>query len=385
MVYEISRTAGKLERSHIRAVMEHGFGKEGVIPLWFGESDEPTPEFIKEAGKAAIDANFTTYPPSAGLPVLRKAISRYMTELYGTQISDQQITVAASGMQGVMLSFQCLLNPGDKVKIISPIWPNAANAARLLGADVSSFLLQRDEAGKWSLNLERLFSDCDAGCKLLYLNSPNNPTGWVATREELVAILDYCRKRGIWLVCDDVYGRMVYEGKSAPSVAEIMTAEDQVILLNSFSKAWNMTGWRLGWITAPPEIGLSLARMTEFNISGAAPFIQKAGVAAIEQGEAFIQANRAALKQRRDLVCEGLAAFSRVTIPVPEAAFYAYFSVEGVEDPFAYAIEILDKTGVGIVPGSAFAHDGPYFRMCFACSPGLLSEALTRLEPHLNR
>jgi aspartate/methionine/tyrosine aminotransferase len=378
---QINKSVAKLPESQIRQIMELGRNIEGVIPFWFGEGDEPTPEFIKQAAVQALRDDKTFYVPNNGVPELRQAIAEYMSALYGRQVGQDRITVSTSGMHGIMLAYQTILDPGDKVVIIGPIWPNAVHAAEVLSARTEIVAL-REVNGEWKIDLEALFSALGNGAKALFINSPNNPTGWMAERGELEAIFAFCRQHGIWMISDDVYARLVYDGRTlAPSVVELAEPDDRVIIINSFSKSWNMTGWRLGWLTAPPDLLLSLAKLTEYNIAGPATFVQHAGIVALREGEAHVARSRAAFEERRDLVYRRLSALNRIGMVKPKGAFYAFFSVEGETDSLALTKRLLHDAGVGLAPGTAFGDVGEgYLRLCFAASPALLNEAIDRLE-----
>ena len=378
---QINKSVAKLPESQIRQIMELGRNIEGVIPFWFGEGDEPTPEFIKQAAVQALHDDKTFYVPNNGVPEMRQAIAEYMSALYGRQLGEDRITVSTSGMHGIMLAYQTILDPGDKVVIIGPIWPNAVHAAEVLGARTEIVAL-REVNGEWKIDLEALFAALGNGAKALFINSPNNPTGWMAERGELEAIFAFCRQHGIWMVSDDVYARLVYDGRTlAPSVVELAEPDDRVIIINSFSKSWNMTGWRLGWLTAPPDLLLSLAKLTEYNIAGPATFVQHAGIVALREGEAHVARSRAAFEERRDLVYRRLSALNRIGMVKPKGAFYAFFSVEGETDSLALTKRLLHDAGVGLAPGTAFGDVGEgYLRLCFAASSALLNEAIDRLE-----
>ncbi len=378
---QINKSVAKLPESQIRQIMELGRNIEGVIPFWFGEGDEPTPEFIKQAAVQALHDDKTFYVPNNGVPELRQAIAEYMSALYGRQLGEDRITVSTSGMHGIMLAYQTILDPGDKVVIIGPIWPNTVHAAEVLGARTEIVAL-REVNGEWKIDLEALFAALGNGAKALFINSPNNPTGWMAERGELEAIFAFCRQHGIWMVSDDVYARLVYDGRTlAPSVVELAEPDDRVIIINSFSKSWNMTGWRLGWLTAPPDLLLSLAKLTEYNIAGPATFVQHAGIVALREGEAHVARSRAAFEERRDLVYRRLSALNRIGMVKPKGAFYAFFSVEGETDSLALTKRLLHDAGVGLAPGTAFGDVGEgYLRLCFAASSALLNEAIDRLE-----
>ena len=380
MTAEINTNVAQLAESQIRQIMELGHRMEGVIPLWFGEGDEPTPDFIKQAAVQALAEDKTFYVPNSGVPELRQAIAEYMTTLYGRPVEMDRITATTSGMHGIMLAYQTILDPGDTVVIVGPIWPNAVHAAEVLSAQVRVVAL-REVDDKWTIDLDALF-DALNGAKALFINSPNNPTGWMAERAELEAIFAFCRDHGIWMVCDDVYARLVYDGRTlAPSVAQMAEPDDRVIVINSFSKNWNMTGWRLGWITAPPDLLQTLAKLTEYNIAGPPTFVQHAGIVALRDGEAHVAQSRAAFEERRDLVFRRLSSLNRIGMAKPKGAFYAFFSVEGEANSLAFAKRILHDAGVGLAPGTAFGDVGEgYLRLCFAVRPALLNQAMDRLE-----
>ncbi|MDA0229361.1 MAG: pyridoxal phosphate-dependent aminotransferase [Proteobacteria bacterium] len=381
MTAEINHSVAQLAESQIRQIMELGHKMEDVIGLWFGEGDEPTPDFIKQAAVQALADDKTFYVPNSGVPELRQAIADYMSGLYRRPVAIDRITATTSGMHGIMLAYQTILDPGDTVVIIGPIWPNAVHAAEVLSAKVRVVPL-REVAGEWTIDLDELFDALGRGVKALFINSPNNPTGWMAERADLEAIFAFCRTRGIWMVCDDVYARLVYDGRTlAPSIAELAEPDDRVIIINSFSKNWNMTGWRLGWITAPPDLLLTLAKLTEYNIAGPATFVQHAGIVALRDGEAHVARSRAAFEERRDLVYRRLSSLNRIGMVKPKGAFYAFFSVEGETNSLAFAKRLLDDAGVGLAPGTSFGDVGEgYLRLCFAARPALLNRAMDRLE-----
>jgi aspartate/methionine/tyrosine aminotransferase len=252
-----------------------------------------------------------------------------------------------------------------------------------MGGEPIMVALDETESG-WRLDLEKLFDACDERTRAICINSPSNPTGWMMPAEQQREVLEFCRKRGLWLIADEVYARLVYDRNHAPSFLEQCTPDDLVMSVNSFSKSWSMTGWRLGWVTAPPAMGTILAKLNEFNVASPASFAQYAGIAAVEQGEPLIEATVERYRIARDIIHQRLGALPRVHMARPEAAFYAYFSVEGVTDSMAFAKQALAETKVGLAPGVAF---GPYkrdhLRICYAKSAELLTEALDRLEPLL--
>ena len=372
-----------LRGSRIREVANAGMGKPGVIPMWFGESDLPTPDFIREAAADALRRGETFYTPNAGVPALRAAICRYMARIYKKPIDEGRVTVSASGMNAIMIALQALVDAGDNVVLVGPMWPNAADCVRVMGGEARFAILDAGNQG-WRLDLDRLRSLCDGRTRAIFVNSPGNPTGWMMESAEQSRLLDFARSQGLWIIADEVYARIVYDREVAPSFIDVAGPDDAVIVINSFSKAWCMTGWRLGWFTAPASLGDTLQKLTEFNIAGPTSFAQWGGVAALDQGEDFIALQRARLAESRALVAERLGRFRRVRFTPPAAAFYAFFAVEGLTDSVAECKRILHETGVGLAPGAAFGEAGEgHIRMCYAIAPARIAEALDRLAPVL--
>ena len=369
--------------SLIREVAHAGMGTEGVIPLWFGEPTVPTATFICDAACAALAAGDTFYQENRGLPDLRTALKNYSNQLYRTAIDERRVTVTASGMNAIMLAMQALIDPGDVVVTTSPLWPNLPAVPAILGGVVRTVPLGRDDAG-WHLDLDRLLDACRQPTRVLLVNSPNNPTGWMLEREAMRRLLSLARERGFWIISDEVYARIVFDRPVAPSFLEIAEPDDPVIVVNSFSKAWAMTGWRLGWITAPAALGPTFEKLTEFNIAGPPGFVQRAGVEAIRHGEAFIAETVDHYRRARDLVLGRLRAMERIRLPEPTAAFYAFFEVAGMDSSLDFARRLLERTGVGLAPGAGFgaAYDD-HLRLCFAAAMPRLEEALDRLAGFL--
>jgi aspartate/methionine/tyrosine aminotransferase len=373
----------RVPQSKIREVANAGIGRKDILPLWFGEPDMPTPDFIIEAGKAALDARDTFYQPNAGIRPLRETIAAYMTGLYGQDFDADNIVISGSGMNALMVAAQCIIEPGDAVVTTAPSWPNLPAVQQILGAEVVTVPLEAQEKG-WRLDLGRLFAACGANTRCLLLNSPNNPTGWMLTREEQQEILDFARARGIWIIADEVYARIVFDRPAAPSFAELMNEDDNILIVNSLSKSWAMTGWRLGWITAPRRFLGELEKMIEFNIACPPGFVQQAGITAIRDGEDFVAETVARYRAGGDYVYERLQEFPRVFLPKVNAAFYHFVRVDGVADSMDFAKRMVAERGVGIAPGIAFGPEGEgHFRLCFAQSRGLLEQAIDRMAPLL--
>jgi aspartate/methionine/tyrosine aminotransferase len=374
-----------LPTSRIAEVSALGFGDPGIIPLWYGESDLPTPDFIGAAAGAAIAAGETFYTHKAGLPELRETIAGYLGRLYGRGIGAERVAVTSSGMTALMLVAQMLIDPGDNFVIVAPIWPNIAAAVTIMGGEPRLVSLDPAPGGGWRLDPEKLFAACDSRTRGIFVNSPSNPTGWMIAPDEIAALVGFARRRGLWLVADEVYGRIVYGNRAAPSFLEHTEAEDRVIVVNSFSKTWAMTGWRLGWLTLPPSLLPEIEKLVEFNTSGSPTFLQRAAITAIRDGEGFVESFAARCRAARDVAIDGLGACRRVSVARPEGAFYAFFRVDGVSDSLAFAKALLHTAKVGLAPGSAFGPMGEgWLRMCFARAPAAMEEAVGRLRTMLD-
>jgi aspartate aminotransferase len=375
-----------LPASKITEVSALAFGDPRVIPLWFGEGDLTTPAFIGEAAAAALRAGQTFYTYTRGVPMLRQAIAEYETRLRGRTLAPERVSVTSAGMGAIMLAVQALVDAGDNFVIVDPVWPNIKAAVQILGGEPRAVPLMASPEGGWRLDLERVFAACDRRTRAIFVNSPGNPTGWVMGSDSAAALLEFARQRGIWLISDEVYERFVYDGsRAAPSLLDIADPEDRVIVINSFSKSWAMTGWRLGWLVGPPVLDPVLDNLIQFNTSGAATFLQHAAVAALRDGETFVAGMVERCRVGRDLVVQGLARFPRVRVTAPEGAFYVFFAVDGVGDSLAFAKEIVTRCQVGLAPGIAFGPAGEgYLRLCFASAPERLGAALDRLAPALS-
>lgn len=370
--------------SQIREVATLGMEMGGIIPLWFGEPNVPTPAFINQAATQALNDGKTFYTLNRGIPELRQALADYMTGLHERPIDFERVTVTASAMNAIMIVAQSLIDVGDNAVLTAPLWPNIASCVQVMGGEPRQVALD-EHGGHWSLDLDRLFAAVDHRTRFLFVNSPNNPTGWMMSTDDQRAVLDFARRRGIWIVADEVYDRIVYSRRCAPSFLDIAERDDLVLRLNSFSKSWCMTGWRLGWIAAPPAFGPILEKMSEFNIANAASMAQYAGIVALRDGEPFISETVARYERARDLVFQRLAAMPRVTIARPDAAFYVFFGVEGMNNSLEFAKNLLGKSRVGLAPGSAFGPRGEgHLRLCFAATLETLSEAMERLAPALS-
>ncbi len=374
-----------LDGSKIREVSDLGMKLGGVLPLWFGESDLTTPKFIRDAAKASLDNGETFYAANLGIPPLREAIAAYQSRLLGKTIAPERIVVTNSGMTALMLVMQVLLSEGDNAIITTPIWPNCIEAARIMGAEPRLIQLRMGDVGDggdggWTLDLDELFASVDEKTRLILINSPSNPTGWMMPPGDQRALLDFAAERGIWVIADEVYERLVYDAPRAPSFLDLAGPADPVIAANSFSKSWCMTGWRLGWMTVPEGMAESFGKVVEYNYSCTPVFIQRAGIAALQGGEDFIAQIVADYRRNRDLVHQRLMGTGRVRMANPPGAFYAFMAIDGMEDSLAFARALIEEQKVGLAPGSAFGPGGEgHIRLCFAIAHDKLSEAVDRL------
>ena len=377
------RTAG-LAPSLIREISEQAYSIDGIIPLWFGEGCWPTSEIAINAVSKALKSGDHFYQPNSGKIGLRKQISQYYSKVYNLEIPVSNLTVTASGMNGLAIVAQALVSSGDQVVSIQPSWPNIAETFRICGANVSIISLEVENK-KWALDLERLLSAITHETKAVLINSPNNPTGWTMSAEDQLRLLNHCRQTNTWIVADDVYSRLYYQGEYAPNFLKITEESDLLISVNSFSKAWSMTGWRLGWITAPKEMEAVLAMLTEFNIAGPAGFIQAAGSEMLKSGEGVVAILRNRLSDAYALTAKRLTNIPRLNFIEPEGAFYCLFRVEGIKDSLSLAKDLCQKAKVGLAPGIAFGPEGEgCLRLCYAQPSEVLNTAFDRLETYFS-
>ena len=377
-----------LPASRIREVANAALGRDDVLKFWFGEGDLPTPSFIRDATKAALDEGETFYNHNLGLAELREAIAGYVNRLHAPRapVGIDRIAVTSSGVSALSLVAQSLLDPGDRVAIVTPVWPNVTAQPRIMGAEVIRVPLACT-AGRWTLDPQRLLDAAPPGTRAVIVNSPNNPTGWVMPQTDWEALLAHCRRHGIWLVADDAYERLSYDGAPhAPGVLADVDPDERFISANTFSKTWTMTGFRLGWIVAPRSFIADFAKMVEFNTSCAPGFIQRAGIAAIAGGDALIAETRARLQDSRDTLVAQLSRLPGVECAPPAGAMYLFFRIAGAsDDSLACAKRLVTEVGLGLAPGVAFGPEGEGFlRWCFAAQRRLIDDGVRRLAKFLS-
>jgi aspartate aminotransferase len=372
--------------SLIREVANVAMGRKDVLPFWFGESDQPTPAFISEAAITSLRGGETFYSENLGRPYLREAISTYLSSLHQKPIGVGRVAVTASGNSALMLASQLLVKPGDRVVTVTPLWPNAVEIPKVVSGQVTCVPLEARE-GHWTLPLEKLLHELTPDTRMLVINSPNNPTGWTIQRAEQVAILEHCREHGIWILADDVYERLIYADgmRSAPSFLTLTEDDDRLIVINSFSKAWCMTGWRLGWIVVPPRLLGDLAALLEYNVSCVSEFSQRAGTIAMQQGEPYVVKLRSELAQTNAALSTALSALPGLEVPRADGAMYLFLRVVGEDDSVRLAKRLINEVGLGLAPGRAFGPEGEgWLRWCYAAEWKKIESGIERLTRFLS-
>ena len=359
-----------LEESKIREVANAGMGRADVLPFWFGESDEVTPEAIRAAGIASLQAGETFYSHNLGLPALRDAVAAYTSALHGGVAIDR-IAITSGGVNALIVAMQALIDAGDEVVAVTPVWPNLTAQPRILGARLRCVALRPDADGAWRLDLPALLAAITPRTRLLVLNSPNNPTGWTLTSAEQQAILAHCRHTGTWILSDEVYERLYYRGDTAngaaPSFLDIAAPDDRLVVVQSFSKSFLMTGWRLGWLVMPPAMTPQVGKLLEFNTSCAPVFVQRAALVALAQTEAITPRIVAHLKDCRDTLVPLLQAVPGVQASHAPGGMYAFLRIAGQADSLQLAKRLVAEAGLGLAPGVAFAPEAEgWLRWCFA-------------------
>jgi len=377
----VAERIGRIPLENIATLARDRLGDPSVIPLWFGEGDLPAPAFIGEAMARAVAAGQVFYTHQNGVPELRAALAAYHSGLGVRPIGPERITVTTSGMHALMMSVLLAAGPGDNIVIIDPVWPNMAGTERVAGAEVRSVRMDLGADG-WTLDLDKLAGAMDEKTRLVFFASPGNPTGAMVPMATQRAMLDLCRARGAWLIADEVYNRIVFGERCAPTILDHAEPEDRLIVTNSFSKSWAMTGWRVGWMVHPPSLGPTVAMINQYSVSGVATFVQHAAVAAVTEGEWFVAKIRDYCEDGVRIACDVLETLPRVRMgPRPKAGMYVYFEVDGLTDAKAACADILAKTDVGLAPGFFFGPGSEsFFRICVARSPAGLTEAMGRLE-----
>jgi aspartate/methionine/tyrosine aminotransferase len=376
-----------LEESKIRDVANAGMGRSDVLAFWFGESDEVTPDFIRQAAIESLQQGETFYAHNLGLPELREAVAQYTSGLHG-KVSANRIAITSGGVNALMLAVQALVDAGDEVVAVTPVWPNLTAQPLIMGARLKRVSL-KPAAGAWTLDLAALLDAVTADTRLLVVNAPNNPTGWTLTRAEQQVILDHCRKTGTWILADEVYERLYYERTGngcAPSFLDVASSDDRLVVVHSFSKSFLMTGWRLGWLVMPAAMTPHMGKLVEFNTSCASVFTQRAGLVALQRTDEVTPRVVAHLKTCRDTLVPLLQALPQVQLEPAKGGMYAFFKLDGFGDSLALAKRLVAEAGLGLAPGNAFAPEAQgWLRWCFASKDvARLGQGVQRLSSWLS-
>jgi len=359
----------QLQASKIRELANAGLGRSDLLAFWFGESDEVTPDFIRQAAIDSLHAGETFYAHNLGLPELRESIAAEMVKRHGVDIGSERIAVTSGGVNALMLAMQALVDAGDEVLVVTPVWPNLTAQPQILGAQLRTLSLQPTK-GRWALPLEKLLNCITTNTRLLVLNSPNNPTGWTLNRQEQQAILDKCRSTGTWILADEVYESLFFldsQNHCAPSFLDIAQPGDKLVVAHSFSKSFLMTGWRLGWLVMPPEMTQLMGKLIEFNTSCASVFVQRAGFVALKRAEEVTPRVVSHLRLCRDTLADALSGVDSIEFALPDGGMYLFLRLPEGMDDFQIAKRLVQEAGLGLAPGSAFALEAQgWLRWCFA-------------------
>jgi aspartate/methionine/tyrosine aminotransferase len=384
MTPSIAASALRVPHSRIRELAEIAMSMDGVLKLYFGESNIPTPEYIKRAAQKAMADGFTFYTENAGLPSLRKALARYYQELHAVELDPTaEIVITASGVQALNLGIRCVLDPGDEALVLTPAWPNGASNVALANG-VAIEIAHPLIGDRYQIDFAALEAAVTPRTRMLLYTSPSNPLGWVATVEEQRHLLEFARRHKLWLIADEVYERLNYTGPKvttpAPTILKLATRDDAVIVVQSFSKAYCMTGWRLGWLVARRDLAARATQLNEFIVSHAPSFGQRAGETALLWGETALCEMLIRLKDNRDFCLAALSKMPGVTVPKPDGAFYLFPKITAATDSFDFCKRLLMDTKVGLAPGVAFGAGGEgSVRICYAAERPILEEAMSRL------
>jgi aspartate/methionine/tyrosine aminotransferase len=371
--------------SGIVEVFNYGRGRPGLIPLWAGEGDLSTPSFIYDAAVKSLADGETFYTYQRGLPDLRAAIARYHQRTFGKDLPPDRFLVTGSGMHAIQTAVRLAAGSGDEVVVPTPTWPNITAAVGVAGGTARPVAMRFGNEG-WKLDLDLLFDTVGPMTRAIFINSPCNPTGWTATREELAAILAFARQRGLWIIADEVYHRFFYAAARSPSFYDVADPDDRILYVNTFSKNWAMTGWRIGWLSAPPALGQAIENLIQYSTSGVAAFMQRAATVALDKGDDFIRLQVDRARQGRQITVEGLRSTGRVRFSEPAGAFYLFFAVDGEPDTRKLGFRLVDEANLGLAPGTAFGEAGEGFiRLCFLRSPEQMKEATRRLVEWLKK
>lgn len=362
-----------------------------VINFGVGEPDFNTPDYIKEAAKKALDDNFTRYTASAGIPELRQTIADKFLQDNGLDYSAEQILVSPGAKASIIHILLAICDPRDEVIIPSPYWVSYTSQVEMV--DGHPILLPTDMSTNFKITASQLEDALKllSNPKALILNSPNNPTGSVYTEEELLGIAEVCVKHDIFIISDEIYEKLIYDGEKHVSIASISSEiKEKTIVINGVSKAYAMTGWRLGYAAGPPEVIKYASRIQSHTTSNVNSMTQKAAVAALTEDDGSIEKMRQQFEKRRNFLVKGLNAIPDVKCTLPQGAFYTMPDISyylqnnkmNISSSAELCTFILKNYFVAIVPGSAFGANN-YVRFSYANSMENIERGLQRFAEGL--
>jgi len=383
MTMDFASRVGRVEPSATLAISNKAAELEAegkdVVDLSVGEPDFDTPENIKDAAKAALDAGHTGYTSSNGIPELKDAIAEKLHDDGLTQYDADNVIVTPGGKQALYEIFQTVIDDGDEVALLDPAWVSYEAMVKLAGGS-----LTRVDTAPHDFQLEGALDDlADAvsdDTELLVVNSPGNPHGAVYSEEALEGVRDLAVEHDITVISDEIYKEITYDGVEAVSLGTLDGMEERTVTLNGFSKAYSMTGWRLGYFAGPEELVSQAGKVHSHSVSCAVNFVQHAGVEAITNTDEAVEEMRQAFAERREFLM-GLFEDHGVHVPEPQGAFYMMPEVAPEGDDTEWCDKAISEAQVATVPGSAFGTPG-YARISYANSKERLEEAVDRLAEH---
>lgn len=392
---ELSRIASEVRASTTLAVdsLAKQMRAEGqdVIGFGTGEPDFDTPDNIKEAGIKAIREGKTKYTPAAGLPELRKVIAANMKKEFGLDYDFTQITVASGAKHNVYIALSALINPGDEVVLPAPYWVSYYEMIRMVGG--VPFIVEAGEAQHFKITAQQLDSVIGKRTKALILNNPSNPTGMLYSREELMEIAEVCKKHDIYVISDEIYSSLVYDGREFVSFASLSEdAYERTIIINGVSKSYAMTGWRIGYAASNKRIAKIMSNFLSHSTGAPGTMNQVAAIEAVKGPQEGVNDMRRVFEERRNYIVERMNSIDGVSCIMPNGAFYVMMNIDKligrtmggklIENDDDFAMAFLEKALVAVVPCSGFGAPG-FVRWTYAASMENIKEGLNRLEKFL--
>ena len=384
MEYKTAKRMESLPFSEIRAVMEKATkmqqAGENVIHLEIGRPDFDTPEKIKEAAYESLKAGHVFYTSNYGIPALRKEIAKWETEHHGVQYDADEVLVTVGVGEATYASMAAFLEDRDEVLVPNPVWLNYIHVPSSLGAVPVTYNLK--EENNYQIDMEELESKITDKTKMIVIVNPSNPTGGVLSRETLEKLSQLAIKNDLLVVADEIYSQLVYDGTKHVSIASLPGMKERTITLGGFSKAYSMTGWRLGYMCAPRGIIAACVRVHQYTITCASSFVQEAAVTALRDCADDVEAMRQEYQRRKDYAVKALNEIDGISCNDPQGAFYIFVNVKSLGMPSMEVAEyFLEEAKVAMVPGSAFGSEGEgYLRLSYACSYEDLQEAIRRIK-----